>query len=261
MLPWKWRLLPSGNTVMVDLFQRLFPGEELAWNRFHAQIQARLPGARRVLDLGCGDNLCLDRYRTDSCQIWGTDFHEHPNLQRREWFRLLRSEGGIPFPDDTFDVMTSCWVIEHIRSPRPFLREAARVLKPGGIFISLSINAAHYVTWAARLLHALPHSVTQELVRRLLRRQCHDTFPTWYRLNSTPALSSAAGSAGLKVSGLYPSATTEYFSFSPFLRQVAACADWFLEKIHPGLGRIFFVVEMSKPIVEGITLESNRSAA
>ena len=42
----------------------------------------------------------------------------------------------IPFPDDSFDVIYNK-VLEHLSNPDKFLTEAFRILKPGGIIISL----------------------------------------------------------------------------------------------------------------------------
>lgn len=44
---------------------------------------------------------------------------------------------GIPFPDDHFDVVYSKSVIEHFRDPDKLAQEMMRVLKPGGLAITL----------------------------------------------------------------------------------------------------------------------------
>jgi SAM-dependent methyltransferase len=43
----------------------------------------------------------------------------------------------MPFEDNYFDVIYSKSFLEHIRIPEVFLKEAFRVLKPGGVIISL----------------------------------------------------------------------------------------------------------------------------
>jgi len=42
---------------------------------------------------------------------------------------------GLPFPDGTFDAVFSNTILHHIPDPRPFLREAVRVLKSDGVLL------------------------------------------------------------------------------------------------------------------------------
>lgn len=46
--------------------------------------------------------------------------------------RVNGSLVGLPFPDDTFDVVASAWVIETVPDPRQAVTELLRVLAPGG---------------------------------------------------------------------------------------------------------------------------------
>lgn len=48
-----------------------------------------------------------------------------------------------PYEDATFDGLTSIEVIEHLENPYHFLRESARILKPGGILILSTPNPDH----------------------------------------------------------------------------------------------------------------------
>jgi ubiquinone/menaquinone biosynthesis C-methylase UbiE len=52
--------------------------------------------------------------------------------------RIVPTEGdmrALPFPDDSFDLVTSMFAFHHLPNPRAAIREMRRVLKPGGALI------------------------------------------------------------------------------------------------------------------------------
>ncbi|MBK8170302.1 MAG: class I SAM-dependent methyltransferase [Sandaracinaceae bacterium] len=51
-----------------------------------------------------------------------------------------------PFPDASFDALFGIEIIEHVENPRFFLREAMRVLRPGGIAIISTPNLTTLVS-------------------------------------------------------------------------------------------------------------------
>jgi 2-polyprenyl-3-methyl-5-hydroxy-6-metoxy-1,4-benzoquinol methylase len=229
-------------------YARFFPGEHSdAEYGYLEEVAARLSKARSVLDFGCGANTDLARYRTPTREVWGVDVQEHPLLEHPAWFRQFDETGRAPFSDGSFDVIVSCWVLEHVKDPSRFLEEIQRLLRPGGCFVAVSINALHYVTLLSRLFSMLPHRLTKWLVKRLYGRPTHDTFPTWYRLNRQRRLKRLASKAGLKVASFTRYANPDYFSFSPLLRRCAIVIDYLLNRVSPSLGRLYFVTTLRKP--------------
>jgi SAM-dependent methyltransferase len=231
---------------MDTFFARFFPHDGGAVEGYHAALRARLGTANRVLDLGCGDNVGLAPYRTPGREVWGVDVQRHPQLTSPEWFRLLGPQGRVPFPDAAFDLIASRWVLEHIEDPAAFLSEVSRLLRPGGSFVSLTVNAWHYVAWLSRLLGILPHAITQRLVQRLYGRPAHDTFPTYYRLNTPGQFRRTVRRAGLELEAVVHFANPDYFRFSPLLRRTAIVCDWLLERAAQGLGRVYLLVALRK---------------
>jgi ubiquinone/menaquinone biosynthesis C-methylase UbiE len=235
--------------VAVDPFvARLFPGEERTLRVFRRAIQERLPDVQALLDLGCGANAELASYRRPEREVWGTDFHKHPALAHPQWFRLLGERGAIPFADARFDMVCASWVLEHVERPVRCLREISRVLKPGGWFIARTISGRHYVTWLSRLLGFAPLGITQRLVRWLYGRAEHDTFRTHYRLNTEEQLARAAAAAGLELVEVRRQANQGYFGFARLLRRAAALADRILDRLQPGMGRVYLVATLRKPV-------------
>jgi SAM-dependent methyltransferase len=245
---------------MDAFFSRFFPDDGDALQGYHRTLHARLSEARTILDCGCGDNTDLAVYRSSDREVWGVDFQRHPHLAHPDWFRLLRRDGTAPFPDGTFDLIGARWVLEHVACPERFLAEVRRLLRPGGCFVALTVNAAHYVPLLARAVNLLPHGVTRALVRRLYGRPDHDTFPTWYRLNTVPRVRRHARRAGLVLAGVARFANADYFSFSPRLRRLAVLVDWLLERAGTDMGRLYLTLTLLRPAGAAVTARPRTAA-
>jgi SAM-dependent methyltransferase len=228
------------------LLARLFPDWEHHVDGLHREMLTCLPRQGAVLDLGCGANDALESYRTDTLEVWGTDLQTHPHLRYPEWFRPLGPDGRIPFPEASFDVVCARWVLEHVREPGPFLAEVSRVLKPGGRFVAHTVNTGHYVTWLRRAIGLLPHSLNQKVVRWMYGRDCHDTFPAYYRLNTERRLRRATAGTPLHLVRLTRYPDPAYFSFWEPLERLAARVDRLLDRLHPALGRLYFTAVFHK---------------
>lgn len=111
---------------------------------FLVDTARRLGGeGARVLDFGCGLGGCvrlgldagLDMRGVDTYAGWFHNWREAvaANLLPR----LHETDGTLPFPEASFDVVVSNQVFEHVADPRPALAEIARVLVPGGTFVAL----------------------------------------------------------------------------------------------------------------------------
>lgn len=222
------------------LLRWLFPRDVHHVAGLHQLIANSLPTRGRVLDLGCGDNRELARYRMADREVWGTDFQAHPELQDAAWFRLLQDDGTIPFPDASFDAVVSIMVLEHVVEPGRFFAEVARVLRPGGRFIGHTISGIHYVTFLRRLVGLLPHSVNQMLVKALYNRAEVDTFPAYYRLNTGRQLRRHCVAAELQPLMTQRYADPGYFHFAAPLEALAIVSDRLMEAVAPGCGRLYF---------------------
>jgi SAM-dependent methyltransferase len=227
-------------------FDRWFPDEPHNQQGFFGELAQVLPRTGSILDLGCGANHHLAAFRSDEREVWGTDLQRHPQLAHPEWYRPMPPDATIPFDDASFDVVSTFMVVEHVGDPEAFLREVARVLRPGGYFVAHTISSLHYVTWVRRVLDVCPHAFTQWLVRKLYGREEHDTFPTCYRMNTPRRIARLAEPIGFEPAHVQRYACPGYFMFSRILYRAAVMADWGLDRMLPGLGRIYFTATLRK---------------
>lgn len=104
---------------------------------------------RLILDAGCGTGGTLDQLRGMG-ELWGCDVAPEAlaACRARGFDNINRSPvEELNYPDERFDVVISCDVIEHIEADRQALQEMARVLRPGGILV-LTVPA-HPRLWSA----------------------------------------------------------------------------------------------------------------
>lgn len=81
-----------------------------------------------LLDVGCGNGAFVNEAIAQGIDAWGQDLAEQPAGPRIYAGDLE----ALCFPAARFDVVTAHDVLEHVPSPRAFLREIARILRPGG---------------------------------------------------------------------------------------------------------------------------------
>ncbi|MGZ6081577.1 MAG: class I SAM-dependent methyltransferase, partial [Myxococcaceae bacterium] len=102
------------------------------------QIQACLefqPRAQALLDVGCSTGYVLAAAKGLGLSATGLDVSEFAvdACRARGFEAVVGSATALPFPDGAFDVVMLKAVLEHIRDPMAGLREAARVVRPGGV--------------------------------------------------------------------------------------------------------------------------------
>lgn len=151
---------------LTDLYSRYYPRASLKVenHRPHqecAGFNAWLDGARckafrwvprhvRILDIGCGFGETLGYHQARGCDVYGVEADQ--NIRRVAEKFGYKVHVGLFDPDlyapGFFDYVTMDQVIEHVTDPLAALRGIARILKPGGVAILSTPNAAG---WGAKL--------------------------------------------------------------------------------------------------------------
>ena len=102
---------------------------------------ARLDGAR-ILDAGCGVGMYTDQFRRFSPRVTGVEIDPAAAAQAgtRAPGIVIAPAEVLPFADNSFDVVFSHEVIEHVEDDRRAAAEMARVLAPAGRIVLFAPN-------------------------------------------------------------------------------------------------------------------------
>jgi len=135
---------------------------EAGWS-FYAERTS--VAGKRILELGPGRSLqLLARARREGaarCAALDVDIYEDAlAVAAREGIDFRRYDGArFPLDDESFDVVWSSDVMEHVAAPAAVLAECARVLAPGGVAIfRIDLRDHAFLHDARRWLDCLQYS-------------------------------------------------------------------------------------------------------
>jgi SAM-dependent methyltransferase len=105
-----------------------------------------------ILDAGCGVGL-VGRFYPD-LDLYGLDASFSLLEQVGAGYRMLieGSAEELPFRDGSFDAVLSLNMLHHVMSPERAMSEMVRVLRPGGIFVSLDPRKLAAIELAKRVI-------------------------------------------------------------------------------------------------------------
>jgi len=174
---------------------------------FYTRVNALLASSSIILDVGCGrgiytkDLVIMRRnlriLRGKVKKVIGIDVDlaakENPCIDE---FLLLDSARW-PVDDESVDLVVCDNVLEHIKDPDPFFKEANRALRRGGHICIRTPNSLNYIALFSRLIPNKYHSKVTAVVQDTRKEE--DVFPTYYRCNTVSKIRSMLNRYGFGI--------------------------------------------------------------
>jgi len=193
-------------------------GQDLLWRPRALWLLQRFRGAavRDVLDFGCGTGALarLDLVRFPGARVVAIDFSGAmvKGARRRTGPRgpqagpqyAVANVGRLPFPDATFDVVTSGFVARNLSDLSAVFRELHRILRPGGTLMTLEVSEPTSPV-VRRLFHAHFDRAVPMIGRAFDREGPYRYLPESLRtFPAVPRLFELLAGAGFVRSAAYP---------------------------------------------------------
>jgi SAM-dependent methyltransferase len=196
------------RTIGSDEFWGLAVDHRTAYGALLPMIHRYVRGA--TLDLGAGRLAWRAAICTRASRYVATDaFPTHPDLDF-----VSDAQGLLPVPDQSFESIFCCSVLEHMPEPWRAFPELFRVLKPGGAII-LSVPFLYY-------LHGQPHDYFR-FTRYGVQKLAQDAGFEVVELSAAGGLAHAILQAA--------SMLTTSLLYSPSFPHAARAASWLLTGI------------------------------
>jgi SAM-dependent methyltransferase len=130
-------------------------GQQRRLEKIRWAAEGRLQG--RILENGCGIGMYAERLQAFGGQVIGLEYDFERALQAHHRVAQIVNAAGesLPFPDNSFDLILSHEVIEHVQDDAQAIREMIRVLRPGGRLVLFCPNRGypfetHGIYWRGR---------------------------------------------------------------------------------------------------------------
>ena len=171
----------------LDVRVEVTPPPQRPVRAFAGWVAEVTPRGAAVLNVGGGCNASggFPRVRRRAGHLVAIDPSDRVqiNADADERHQLTLEQFASDHPQE-FDIAFAVFVMEHVEDPRAFTEAAARVLRPGGVFMAITLNRWHYfglTTWATSRL-GLNDWLLQRVREQELVAEYH--VRTEYRINS-----------------------------------------------------------------------------
>lgn len=183
----RFLLNPAGQNVYLYLTHYIRTFAEAWFDRPFSTV--------KVLDWGCGKGQVSYLLREmgavlTSCDVVSaaedSTFGQATPIIEQAQLPVVPLEHDylLPFADDSFDVVLSVGVLEHVPNDRASLTELHRILRPRGLLFCF--NLPYYLSWTQRLAHLRGNYYHDRLYRKdqvhaYLTAAGYDLIEIWHR--------------------------------------------------------------------------------
>ncbi|OGY58497.1 MAG: hypothetical protein A3H06_02140 [Candidatus Colwellbacteria bacterium RIFCSPLOWO2_12_FULL_44_13] len=164
-----------------------------------------------VLDAGCGAGGLISEFKTLAKTLIGVD-SDSEALSNNHIVdqKILGDLENLPQQENSIDIVSCEFVLEHLRSPERVFAEFARVLKPGGRLIFLTPNHYNPIMILSRITPLTIH----HLFRKYFLKRTEKPYKTYYAANSYNTIIKLGAEVGLVVGEIKRAGNPEYLCFS-----------------------------------------------
>lgn len=107
-------------------------------------LQKLSQGAKNIADLGCGEGTRLNLLLGDKTYGIGVDISQKALEMGRKSYpkiKFIKADlDKIPLKSESFDLVYSAYVLEHLTNPARVLKEAIRLMSPSGHLVLIAPN-------------------------------------------------------------------------------------------------------------------------
>ncbi len=136
--------------MLMEYYRDYLPDRPADINKWEAMIQPvvadsaeliasrSITGGKKILDVGCGYGFLLNEMQSRGWDVKGLEVSKTGrDYTRSKWSFQVYSQPleTLELPENTFDVVTLLYVIEHVFDPLKLLLKINRILKPGGLVL------------------------------------------------------------------------------------------------------------------------------
>jgi ubiquinone/menaquinone biosynthesis C-methylase UbiE len=239
------------STIKFKQF-REFASQHNVFDYNRALVESSITGLDKlfkdalVLDVGAGTRLKhFKHHMADARHVVGIDMALQDLVQNRDVnSKAIGNAEQLPFSSSSFDAIVCVDVVEHLTDPAMFLREAQRVLRPGGKLVICTPNLLGYKNIVS---NALPRPVMDMAWRVFKHREAGQPHRTYYRSNTVRRMAKLATENRLTVQQAhYLDEISHFYYDHPALCTLAYAYGRLLRGLHLNFFLNYMVCVLSK---------------